>query len=151
MTSFFWPPLTASNGGVTSVNSLTGAITIAAGTGISVTSGGSTITVATATTPQVLAPGATVAYNMALGTNATLAPVQNFTLSNPTNLVAGMSGALTITQDGVGSRTITYGSAYKFPGGVQFVLSTGAGAIDTLAWYSPDGTTVQMVGQNAFA
>lgn len=46
MASFQWPSLTGSSSGVTSLNSLTGAITIVAGSGISVTPSGSDITIA---------------------------------------------------------------------------------------------------------
>ena len=102
-------------------------------------------------TPQALTPGTTVSWNMANGTNATLSPGQSFTLSNPTNLTAGDSGMLTITQPGGGHWLITWGSSYRFAGGTKFVLSTTASAIDEIAWYSPDGTHMDMVGQAAFA
>ena len=101
-------------------------------------------------TVQTLTAGTTVSWNMASGANAKLTPAQNFTLSNPTNMLAGASGMLTITQDATGSRVITWGSAYKFPGGTKFVLSTAASAIDQIAWYT-DGTNVYCVGQAAFA
>lgn len=99
---------------------------------------------------QALTPGTTVAWNMASGENATLVPAQAFTLSNPTNLIAGNSGMLTIKQDATGSRVITWGSAYKFPGGSKFVLSTAANAVDQIAFYT-DGTSVFCVGQAAFS
>ena len=101
-------------------------------------------------TTQTLTPGTTVAWNMASGANANLTPAQNFTLSNPTNLVAGSSGMLTITQDGTGSRVITWGSAYKFTGGTKFVLSTAASSIDKLAWHT-DGTNVYVSALGAFS
>lgn len=98
-----------------------------------------------------LTPGTTVAWDLDAAAYATLAPVQNFTLSNPSNIVAGGTYTITITQDGTGSRVITWSSAYKFPGGTKFVLSTAIGAIDTITCYSPDGTTLQCVGQAAFS
>lgn len=100
--------------------------------------------------PQALTPGTTVAWNVVAGANATLTPAQNFTLSNPTGLVAGSSGMLTVTQDATGTRVITWGSVYKFPGGTKFVLSTAASAVDQIAWYT-DGTSVFCVGQAAFS
>lgn len=102
-------------------------------------------------TPLALTPGSTVAWNMNTGQNATLTPVQNFTLSNPTNIVAGSSGMLTITQDGTGTRVITWSSAYKFAGGTKVVLSTAASSVDEMAWYSPDGTNVHVSGLLAFS
>lgn len=130
------------NGGTSVFNVTSAGNVVAAGTIIAPQMAG---------TVQVLTPGTTVAWNMALGENATLTPAQNFTLSNPTNILAGNSGMLTITQDATGSRVITWGTTYRFAGGVKFVLSTAAGAIDELAWYSPDGTHIDVVGQAAFS
>lgn len=102
-------------------------------------------------TPVALTPGTTVSWNMNTAPNATLTPAQNFTLSNPTNAVAGGSGMLTITQDGTGTRVITWGSNYRFAGGTKFVLSTAASSVDELAWYCPDGTHIDVSGLGAFA
>jgi hypothetical protein len=95
-------------------------------------------------TPVALTPGVTVAWNMDLAPNATLTPNSNFTVSNPTNLRAGGSGVLTITQDGTGGRVVTWGSAYKGVGGVKPVLSTAANSKDQIGWYSEDGTSVTL-------
>ena len=46
---------------------------------------------------------------------------------------------LRVKQDATGSRTLAYGSSYKFPGGVAPVLSTGPNDIDILTFLS-DGT-----------
>jgi len=63
------------------------------------------------------------------------------TLANPTNLKVG-SYILHILQDATGSRTITsWGTAYKFPGGVKPTLSTAANARDVLSMVS-DGTNL---------
>ncbi len=54
------------------------------------------------------------------------------TLANPTNIHQN-TYFLTIVQSGTGSDTIgTWGSFYKFPGGVPPSLSAGAGAVDVL-------------------
>ena len=99
-----------------------------------------------------LTPGSTVAWNMNTAPNATLAPTANFTLSNPSNIVAGGSGMLTITQPATGGpAVITWSSAYRFAGGTKFTLSVAANAVDEIAWYSPDGTHIDCVGQAAFA
>lgn len=101
-------------------------------------------------TLQVLTPGTTVSWNMNSGADATLAPAQNFTLNNPTNIIAGTNYMITITQDATGSRVITWGSAYKFPGGTKFILSTGANLIDTIACYAPNTSVLECVGQANF-
>lgn len=62
-------------------------------------------------------------------------PAANFTLANPTNLPAAgitQSGSFFITQDATGGRTITFGNAYKTPGGTALVLSTAANAKDRI-------------------
>lgn len=99
---------------------------------------------------QALTDGASIAWNTALGAFATLTIGGNRTLANPTNLVAGASYALKITQDGTGSRTLAYGSAFKWVGGTAPVLSTAIGAIDVLTCIS-DGTNLYGVLQKAWA
>lgn len=103
------------------------------------------------TTPQTLTDAATVAWDMALGINANVTLAGNRTLGAPTNIRAGSSGLLTITQDATGSRTLAYNAAWKFAGGTAPVLSTTAAARDLLAWYSPDGTTLFATLTKAFA
>ena len=44
----------------------------------------------------------------------------------------GSSGSIFIVQDGTGSRTAAFESAYKFPGGTAPTLSTAANAVDRL-------------------
>jgi len=79
-----------------------------------------------------LTPGATVSLDLSLGINFTLAMGSNSTLANPANLKEGQSGNILITQDGTGSRTLAYGTAYKPVGGSAPVLSTAANARDLL-------------------
>jgi len=59
----------------------------------------------------------------------------NRTLANPTGAVVGQSGAIVITQDGTGSRTLAFGSNWKFPGGTAPTLTTTASAVDVLVYY----------------
>lgn len=86
--------------------------------------------------PVALTSGATITPDFNAGANFTLTLAHNATLANPTNLQAGDSGAIEITQDGTGSRTLAYGSQWKFPGGAP-VLSTAAGAVDLLTYWAP--------------
>jgi hypothetical protein len=73
-------------------------------------------------------------YSVTLDTNATLA--------NPTNIVAGQSGVITITQDSTGSRTLAYGSYWKFINGTAPTLSTAANAVDELVYYVDSSTRI---------
>jgi hypothetical protein len=57
----------------------------------------------------------------------------NRTLANPTNLQVGATYLWIIQQDAAGSRTLNYGSYFKWPGGSAPVLSTDANAIDAIS------------------
>jgi len=59
----------------------------------------------------------------------------NRTLANPTNVVAGQSGVIRVVQDGTGSRTLAYGSNFKFSNGIAPVLTTTANAVDLLVYF----------------
>lgn len=98
-------------------------------------------------TPVALTDASTVSWDLQAAPQAKLTPTQSFTLSNPTNITAGQAYTLVITQDGTGSRIITWGSAYKFPGGTKFVLSTTAAAVDIVNCYAPTTSIVHCVGQ----
>jgi hypothetical protein len=76
--------------------------------------------------------GGNVAVDMSTGLNFSLTKAGNWTLSNPTNTKNGQTGAIVITQDGTGSRTLAYGSNWKFAGGTDPTLSTAASAVDVL-------------------
>lgn len=67
----------------------------------------------------------------------------NRTLSNPLNMVAGLIYRITVVQDSSGSRTLAYGSAYKFPGGTAPTLTVAANAVDEM-WFSCDGTNMKL-------
>jgi hypothetical protein len=99
---------------------------------------------------QNLTDDVTIAWNMALGAFASVTLAGNRALANPTNLIAGASYTLRVTQDTPGNRTLSYGSAYKWPGGVIPVLSTAANAVDILMFVS-DGTNLFGTIQKAFA
>lgn len=70
-------------------------------------------------------------------------------LDNPTNLQNGGTYILRLVQDGVGSRLLTFGSAYRFPGSTVPTLSTGANAVDYITFIS-DGTNMDGVFQGDF-
>ena len=86
-------------------------------------------------TITALTDGATITPNMNNANNFSVTLGGNRTLANPTNLTAGQSGVIVITQDGTGSRTLAYGSNFKFPGGTAPTLTTTASAVDVIAYY----------------
>ena len=71
-------------------------------------------------------------------------------LDNPTNQQAGTTYILRLIQDGVGSRILTFGSVFKFPGGTAPTLSTGVNDIDIISFVS-DGTNMYGIFQGDFS
>jgi hypothetical protein len=81
---------------------------------------------------SALTDGATITPDFAVANNYSVTLGGNRTLANPSNLVAGQTGSIFITQDGTGSRTLAYGSQYDFIGGTAPTLSTAANAVDRI-------------------
>jgi hypothetical protein len=71
--------------------------------------------------------------------NVTLVLGGNRILDNPSNMQSGTVYNLLVAQDATGSRTLTYGSVFKWAGGVVPTLSTAANAIDIFTFIY-DGT-----------
>lgn len=94
---------------------------------------------------QTLTDAATIAFDVSLGANAHVTLTTSRTFGAPTNARAGDKGILRITQPAGGSALATWNAAWKHPAGTDTVLSTGANAVDTLVWYSPDGTTFEII------
>ncbi len=132
---------------------------VATGNGLSggpITASG-TLTIDTAVVPQratvtsysaaqyfaeaTLTHASPTTWNLATAQNGVWTITASVTLSNPTNMAAGQSGNLRIVQGSGGSKLITWGSAYLFPGSVEPTLSTAAGAVDLLSYYT-DGTSM---------
>ena len=106
-------------------------------TGSDVTSLGETTATDTidgtlAATITALTDGATITPDFSASCNFSVTLGGNRTLANPSNLTAGQSGSIFITQDGTGSRTLAYGSYYDFIGGTAPTLSTAASAVDRI-------------------
>ncbi len=76
-----------------------------------------------------LTDAATIAVDMGAGFNFSVTLGGNRTLGAPTNSIAGQSGLILVTQDGTGSRTLSYNTAWKFAGGTP-TASTAAGTVD---------------------
>ena len=124
---------------------MTGAITFAAGQTIS--GYGAIDTAQTWTKGQrgeitALTDGATITADFADSNNFSVTLGGNRTLANPTNLTAGQSGCIWITQDGTGSRTLAYDSYWDFTGGTAPTLSTTAGAVDCLVYAVQSSTKI---------
>lgn len=89
-----------------------------------------------------LTSASTITPNLADSNNFSVTLDTNATLANPTNIVAGQSGVITITQDANGSRTLAYGSYWKFAGATAPTLTTTASAVDVLVYYVESSTRI---------
>ena len=89
-----------------------------------------------------LTDASSIATNLALSNNFSLQLSGNRTLANPTNTVAGQSGSIFITQDGTGSRTLAYGTNFKFVAGTAPTLSTAASSVDRIDYVVASATQI---------
>ena len=94
---------------------------------------------------SALTDGATITPDFAVANNFSVTLGGNRTLANPSNLTAGQSGSIFITQDGTGSRTLAYGSYYDFAGGTAPTLSTTASAVDRIDYVVRTSTSIHCV------
>ena len=92
-----------------------------------------------------LTDATSIATNLALSNNFSFQLGGNRTLADPTNISAGQSGSFFITQDGTGSRTLAYGSKFKFPGGTAPVLSTAANSVDRVDYVVASSSIIHAV------
>ena len=120
---------------VTDGDGVSGNPTLTVGSLVARTDTVQTFTAAQRGSVSALTDGATITANFALANNFSVTLGGNRTLANPSNQTAGQTGVITITQDGTGSRTLAYGSNWKFPNGTAPTLTTTANAVDVLAYY----------------
>jgi len=99
--------------------------------------------------PMALTDASSISWNLDIQPFATVTLGGNRTLANPLYAQPG-NYVLIVKQDATGSRTLSYGSNFKWPSGSAPPLSTGAGAIDMLSFVC-DGTNIYGVAQKGFA
>jgi len=99
---------------------------------LSETTNGQTVTGGVRGNIVTIQDQANLLYDMDDGNNATVTLGGNRTLDNPSNITVGQSGSIFIVQDGTGSRTLSFGSAFDFAGGTAPTLTTTANAVDRL-------------------
>ena len=95
---------------------------------------------------------ASIATDASLSNTFTVTLGGNRTLGNPTNLTNGAIYNWRVKQDGTGSRTLAYGSKFKWPGGTAPTLTTTASATDFISGqYWSDTDTILCTSLKAFA
>jgi len=92
-----------------------------------------------------LSDGANISTDFALNNHFSVTLGGNRTLANPTNIVAGQSGSIFVTQDGTGSRTLSYSGYWKFPAATAPTLSTTAAAVDRIDYVVRTTTSIHAV------
>ena len=83
-----------------------------------------------------LTDGATITPDFDAANNFSVTISGNRTLANPSNISAGQSGIIVVTN--AGANTLAFGSYWKFPGGSAPTVT--ASGVDVLAYYC-DSTT----------
>jgi hypothetical protein len=90
-----------------------------------------------------LTSGATVTADFAAANNFSLILAHNVTLANPTNLTAGQSGSIIITQAASGGPyTVAYGSAWKFAGGTAPTKTITASSVCVITYLVESGSRI---------
>lgn len=94
---------------------------------------------------SALTDGATITPDLSLANNFSVTLGGNRAMANPTNITAGQSGSIFISQDGTGSRTLSWGSYWDFPNGAAPTLSTTASAVDRVDYIVRTSTSIHAV------
>ncbi len=89
-----------------------------------------------------LTDGATITPDFGAGLNFVVTLGGNRTLANPSNAKAGQSGIILVKQDGTGSRTLTWGSNWKWPAATAPTLSTTASRVDKVYFYCESSSII---------
>ena len=94
-----------------------------------------------------LTDGATITWDVSTSPVAKVTLGGNRTLSAPTNGATGQFISLAVIQDGTGSRTLTWNSAYEFTGDTAPTLTTTVSKADLFV-FRYNGTVWHEVGRN---
>ena len=92
-----------------------------------------------------LTSATTITIDMADSNNFSCTLAHNATFANPSNLTAGQSGSIFLTQDGTGSRTASWGTDWDFAGGTAPTLTTTASAVDRIDYVVLDSSNIHAV------
>ena len=82
-------------------------------------------------------------FNLTLGTNSNL--------NRPSNITVGQAGTIFVSQDGSGSRTLSYSSVWDFIGGSAPTLTTTASAVDRIDYVVFSTSRIQAVATLAYS
>jgi len=100
-------------------------------------------------TPVQLVGALVILWNCFKGNLAKVTLTGDHFLANPTNVMPG-TYILLVAQDGVGGRTLSFGSNFKTPGGLGVALSTDQNKGDILTFINFGGSDLYLVSQLSF-
>jgi hypothetical protein len=94
-------------------------------------------------TPVSLTSSAgSIAVDFALSNNFSHTLTENTTLANPSNIVAGQSGQITITQHASAAKTLGFGSYWKSTDGSTPAVSTTVSSVNLITYYVNNSTHI---------
>ena len=109
------------------------------------TSSGTIAVAATSGNITTLTSSTSITIDLSNSNNYKVTLGHNATFNNPSNIVAGQTGSIFITQDGTGSRTASWGAYWDFAGGTAPTLTTTPAAVDRIDYVVLDSTNIQAV------
>ena len=109
------------------------------------TAGGTVAVSATSGNITTLTSSASITIDFSDSNNFKVTLGHNATFNNPSNITAGQTGSIFLTQDGTGSRTGSWGSYWDFIGGTAPTLTTTAAGVDRIDYVVLDSTNIQAV------
>lgn len=86
-----------------------------------------------------------ITLDFSAGNNFEFTLVDSSTLGAPISPSGGQCGAVTVRQDGTGSRTLAYSGGWQFAGGTAPTLTTTASGVDVLSYYVTSPTEIQTI------
>ena len=101
--------------------------------------------------PEVtpLASGVIV-LDFSAGNNFEFTLADSSTLGAPISPSGGQCSAITVRQDGTGSRTLAYSGGWQFAGGTPPTLTITASGVDVLSYYVTSPTEIQTIASLDF-
>lgn len=92
-----------------------------------------------------------ITLDFSSGNNFEFTLVETSVLGPPTLPSGGQCGAITVRQDGTGSRLLTYSGGWQFAGGSAPTLTTAASGVDILTFYVTSPTEIQTIATLNFS
>ena len=100
---------------------------------------------------SALSDAATIAVDFNTAQNWSVTLAGNRTLGNPTNITAGQTGSIFVTQDGTGGRTLSFASYWDFIAGTAPTMTTTAAAVDRIDYIVRTATSIEAVVTLAYS